>query len=188
MPTIGQAIKVSGFVVDETNQPLIEVIVTNGNESTTTDDKGYFLLTYNYTDTKNIITFFRIGFESQTVDIALETGPDIEFIRSIVMKSSAVLSGVEIRNFKANRYFINGFVVDESGKAIEGAAVKLEYFDPIIVPELPTLNIPVPALPALPEIPTTELRLMMEPALAFIIGLMAALVRLKTDLRFTSRT
>ena len=90
MPTVGQPVKISGFVVDDKNQPLFEVIVTNGNDSVTTDDKGYFLLTYDYKDEKNIITFYRIGFESQTIDISTETGPDIEFVQSIILKSNAI--------------------------------------------------------------------------------------------------
>ena len=157
MPTVGQPVKISGFVVDDKNQPVFEVIVTNGNDSVTTDDKGYFLLTYDYKDEKNIITFYRIGFESQTIDISTETGPDIEFVQSIILKSNATTNTVELVFKRDNKFFINGFVVDENGKAISGAVVKLEYFKDIPIPELPTLGVPLPLLPPIPPAPPIPL-------------------------------
>jgi hypothetical protein len=164
MTTEGKPVRVSGYVYDENNKPIFGVTISNAYDSTTTNDAGYFLLAYNYQENKGTLTFYSVGFESQTKDISkevefLKDDPiiNIEFIRNFILKSNATINTVELVFIKDNKFFINGFVVDESGKAIDGAVVKLEYFKPIPIPELSTLNIPLPALPALLPIPPTPL-------------------------------
>ena len=127
--TVGKPIKISGYVIDEiTNKPLSEITVTNGYDSVTTNGDGYFLLVYNYEERKSTITFFIIGYESQTLDISKETSSSLEYIYPIKLKSNSTLSTLNIVGKRDNKFSINGFIVDENGKGISGAVITLEWF------------------------------------------------------------
>ena len=150
--TIGQPVTISGYVIDkDTLASIPGVIVTNGYDSVTTDDNGYFLLTYDYAENKSTLTFIAIGFESYKEDISKQTSSVLEFIHPFKLQSNTTLSVVNIVANKTNKFFINGFVVDENGKGIQRAIVKLEWFKkiPISIPS-PSSLIPPLTPPPIP--------------------------------------
>ncbi|RDY61029.1 TonB-dependent receptor [Flagellimonas nanhaiensis] len=91
----GQTATVVGTILDENNRPISNVNIISGNQGTTSNIDGYYILQL-VADTKNTITFSHLGHENVVLEnLILTTNETYEF--NPVMKLNIIqVAGVEV--------------------------------------------------------------------------------------------
>ena len=121
----GQTATVFGTILDENNQPISNVNIISGNQGTTSNIYGYYILQL-VADTKNSITFSHLGHKNVVLEnLILTTNETYEF--NPVMKINIIqVAGVEVSPM--GKKSVEGIttVSPETVRAIPGANAGVE--------------------------------------------------------------
>ena len=115
----GQTARIKGVILDENNNPLSKVTITEANNTTTTNENGFYQLIVP-ANKKIKINYSYLSFSSKTINLELKPNEDFEF-NPVMNNNAEEISEVVIVNNK---------------RRVQG----ITNIDPAIIRKIPSAN------------------------------------------------